>query len=111
MENLDERRKNTEECRVVVMQDKEVPKTVDVSGMVINAVTPYRNNEIPGSRDAIDAIEAVTIGKDGTFAVDVHGPKKVEKTETTQEMEAREAAEKKRIAEMPSPREDTDDAR
>ena len=111
MENLDERRKNTQACRVEVVQNENVPQVVDVSGMVINAVTPYRNNEIPGSRDAIDATEAVTIGKDGTFAVDVHGPKKVEKTETTQEMEAREAAEKKRIAEMPSPREDTDDAR
>lgn len=111
MENLEERRKKTEECSVEIVSDEKVRKEVNVSGIVINANPKDRNNQMPTGRSSIDATNAVTIGKEGTFAIDVHGPQKLESTITTAEQRAQEAAEKKRIADMPSPREDADDAR
>lgn len=108
MGDLEERRNKTEGCTVKVVNDDEVRKVVDISGMVINPVEQDRINKLPTGRDSIDATDAVSIGKDGTYAVDVHGPRTLETTETTKEAEAREKAEEKRIADMPSITEDSD---
>ena len=108
MGNLEERRNSTEECRVEIVPDAAVKKVVNISGMVINATEKDRTNQLPTGRDSVDATDAVTIGKEGTFAIDVHGPRTLETTETTKEAEEREKAEEERIANMPSIAEDYD---
>ncbi len=113
MGEQDKKRAQTEQVSVEVVNnlleenltDKQKERCADISGMTIVVEPSERANAIPKGKSPISAIAAGSVGRNPEV-IDVHGSQRVEETETTEELNRKEAEEKRRIAEMPSPKDD-----
>lgn len=115
MENDNKKNKPTEEATVIIVDglignitDEQMKRcgTPDVAHMSV--VPSKKINEHGNNGDAIVISDAAEMDKKGQKPQHVtkDGVQQVVATKTTKEQRADEAAEKKRIAEMPSPSDD-----